>query len=58
MKKLLWIKDSEEFWKVFSEEREARREQLRKLPFAKKIEIVAKMRAAQLKERKPRCPSL
>lgn len=49
MKKLLWIKDSEEFWKVFSEEREARRKRLQKLPFAKKIEIVEKMRAAQLK---------
>jgi len=33
---------------VFSEEREARRKQLRNLPFAKKIEIVEKMRAAQL----------
>jgi hypothetical protein len=52
MKKLLSIRDSEEFWKVFSEEREARRKQLRKLPFAKKIEIVEKMRAAQLKEGK------
>ena len=49
MKKLLSITDSEEFWKVFSEEREARRKQLRNLPFAKKIEIVEKMRAAQLK---------
>ncbi len=49
MKKLLSIKDSEEFWRVFSEEREARRKQLRNLPFAKKIEIVEKMRAAQLK---------
>jgi len=48
MKKLLSISDSEEFWKVFSEQREARRKQLRNLPFAKKIEIVAKMRAAQL----------
>lgn len=51
MRKLLSIKDSEEFWRVFSEAREARRKQLRKLPFAKKIEIVEKMRAAQLKER-------
>ena len=50
MRKLLSITDSEEFWKVFSEEREARRKQLRNLPFAKKIEIVEKMRAAQLKE--------
>jgi hypothetical protein len=52
MKKLLWIRDSEEFWKVFSEEREARRKQLRNLPFAKKIEIVEKMRAAQPKNEK------
>ena len=49
MKRLLSIKDSEEFWRVFSEEREARRRQLRNLPFAKKIEIVEKMRAVQLK---------
>jgi len=47
MKKLLGITDAEEFWRVFSEEREARRKQLRNLPFAKKIEIVEKMRAAQ-----------
>ncbi|MBA7678006.1 hypothetical protein ES703_86273 [subsurface metagenome] len=47
MKKLLGITDSEEFWRVFSEEREARRGQFRNLPFAKKIEIVEKMRAAQ-----------
>ena len=39
MRKLLSIRDSEDFWKVFSEEREARRRQLRDLPFAKKIEI-------------------
>ena len=52
MKKLLSITDSEEFWKVFSEEREARRKQLRNLPFARKIEIVEKMRAAQLKREK------
>lgn len=52
MRKLLSIIDSEEFWKVFSEEREARRKQLRNLPFAKKIEIVEKMRAAQLKREK------
>jgi hypothetical protein len=44
MRKLLWIKDSKEFWKVFGEEREKRRERLRKLPFAKKIEIVEKMK--------------
>jgi hypothetical protein len=43
MKKLLSIKDSEEFWRVFSEERKAWRRQLRNLPFAQKIEIVEKM---------------
>ena len=48
-KKLLSIRHSEEFWRVFSEEREARRKQLRNLPFARKIEIVEKMRASQLK---------
>ena len=52
MRKLLSIKDSEEFWKVFAEEREARRKQLRNLPYAKKIEIVERMRAAQQKEAK------
>ena len=52
MKKLLWIRDSEEFWRVFSEEREARRRQLRNLPFAKKIEIVERMRAAQPKAKR------
>jgi len=44
MRKLLWIKDSKEFWKVFGEERKKRRERLRRLPFAKKIEIVEKMK--------------
>jgi len=43
MKKLLWIKDSEEFWKVFSEEREKLRRKRKKLPFAKKIEILSSM---------------
>jgi len=44
MRKLLWIKDSKEFWKVFGEEREKRRARLRRLPFAKKIEIIEKMK--------------
>jgi hypothetical protein len=44
MRKLLWIKDCKEFWRVFGEEREKRRARLRKLPFAKKIEIVEKMK--------------
>jgi len=48
MKKLLWIKDSKEFWEVFSEEQRKRREKLRRLPFAKKIEIVSKMQKANL----------
>ena len=52
MKKLLSIRDSEEFWRVFSEEREARRKRLRNLPFAKKIEIVERMRAAQPRKHK------
>jgi len=43
MKKLLWIKDSKEFWEVFSKERVMRREKLRRLPFAKKIEILSRM---------------
>jgi hypothetical protein len=48
MKKLLSIKDSGEFWKVFSEEREKRRRQMRRLSFAKKIEIVSQMRRMSL----------
>jgi len=52
MKKLLSIRDSEEFWRVFGEEREARRKRLRNLPFSRKIEIVERMRAAQPKKLK------
>jgi len=52
MKKLLSIRDSEQFWKVFNREREARRKKLPRLPFARKIEIVEKMRAMQLKQEK------
>jgi len=44
MKKLLYLKDSEEFWQVFSEEREKVRKRLQGLSFAEKIEIMAKMR--------------
>ena len=44
MKKLLYLKDSEEFWKVFSEEREKIRRRLQGLPFAEKVEIMARMR--------------
>ncbi|HUT03965.1 MAG TPA: hypothetical protein VM163_08765 [bacterium] len=46
MKKLLYIKDSQQFWKVFSEERDKVRKQLSRLPFAEKIEIMSKMREA------------
>ncbi|MBI2830895.1 MAG: hypothetical protein HYX79_01395 [Chloroflexi bacterium] len=45
MKKLLYAKDSEEFWKIFNEENEKRRQKLAKLPFARKIEILEKMQA-------------
>ena len=51
MKKLLSIKDSGEFWKVFNEEREKRRKQMRELPFAKKIEIVSRMQRMSLLKR-------
>jgi len=43
MKKLISIKNYKEFWEVFNRERIRRRKKLRRLPFAKKIEIVAKM---------------
>ncbi len=45
MKKLLDAKDSEEFWQIFNEEREKRRNKLAKLPFAKKVVILEKMQA-------------
>ncbi len=45
MKKLLYAKDSEEFWQIFNEEREKRRNKLAKLPFAKRIVILEKMQA-------------
>ena len=45
MKKLLSAKDSNEFWQIFSDEREKRRKKLAKLPFAKKIAILEKMQA-------------
>lgn len=45
MKKLLYVKDSEEFWKILNEEKEKRRQKLAKLPFARKIEILEKMQA-------------
>ena len=43
MKKLLWIRDSQKFWKVFSEERKKIGRQRRNLPFAKKIDILSSM---------------
>ncbi len=45
IKKLLYAKDSEEFWQIFNEEREKRRNKLAKLPFAKKVVILEKMQA-------------
>ncbi len=45
MKKLLYAKDSEEFWQIFNEEREKRRNKLARLPFAKKVVILEKMQA-------------
>ncbi len=45
MKKLLYAKDSAEFWQIFNEEREKRRNKLAKLPFAKKVAILEKMQA-------------
>jgi hypothetical protein len=58
MKKLLWIKDSKEFWEVFSKERMRRREKLRRLPFAKKIEIVSWMQKMSLPKRAKQDKSL
>ena len=46
MRKLLYIKDSERFWRVFTEERDKERKRLSELPFAEKIEIMAEMREA------------
>lgn len=40
MKRLLYIKDSKEFWKVFSEERGKERKKLRSLSFRKKLEMM------------------
>lgn len=42
MKKLLWIRDSKKFWKVFSQERKKSRRRLQNLSFAKKIELLEK----------------
>ena len=40
MKKLLWIKDYKEFWKVFNQERMRERKKLRSLSFRKKLEMM------------------
>jgi hypothetical protein len=40
MKKLLWIKDHKEFWKVFNQERMRERRKLRPLSFRKKLEMM------------------
>lgn len=41
MKKLLYITDSEEFFRVLNEEKEKVREQLRQLPPAEKLRIAS-----------------
>jgi hypothetical protein len=51
MKRLLWIKDSKEFWEAFTKERILRRDKLRRLPFAKKIEIVSRMQKMSFPKR-------
>ena len=48
MKKLPYAKDSVEFWQIFNQEREKRRRQLGKVPFARKIAIMEKMQAENL----------
>jgi len=45
MKKLLSARDSEEFWQIFNEEREKNRKKQARLPFAKKVEILEKMKS-------------
>ena len=45
MRKLLYAKDSEEFWRIFAEEREKRRQKLARMPFARKVAILEKMQA-------------
>lgn len=50
MKRLLWIKDYEKFWKAFDKQREKERKRLRSLPFAKKIEIMSRMQRMSRKK--------
>jgi hypothetical protein len=45
MKKLLEIKGTEEFWRIFNQERETGRKKLRRLPFARKVAILEQMQA-------------
>ncbi len=45
MEKLLYVKDSQKFWEIFSQERAIRREKLRKLSFARKVAILEQMQA-------------
>jgi hypothetical protein len=40
MRKLLSIKDSKKFWKVFNQERMKERRKLRSLSFRKKLEMM------------------
>ena len=44
MKKLLYITDADEFFRVLNEEKDMVRERLRQLPFAEKIKIMVRMR--------------
>ena len=48
MRKLINITDSEEFWQIFTEEREKNRKKQARLPFAKKVDILEKMRKETL----------
>lgn len=45
MRKLLYARDSEEFWQIFDREREKRRRKLARLPFARKVTILEKMQS-------------
>ena len=44
MKRLLYITDSDEFFRVLNEEKEKVRARLRQLPLAEKIKIMDRMR--------------
>ena len=51
MKKLLDAKDADEFWEIFTEEREKNRRKQVRLPFAKKVDILEKMRKCHFPRR-------